>query len=510
MKSITSQRWSDHHIGHFVLGELMSAKRVQFLLEHQDTLIMPKGFLICSTNREKEIDDIRSRPRHRHSVYAILFEIDRNDNSPVLSFGNGEHVMLPYDVSFGIITIRFDQSLDIYRIQLKIMEHNEVRGQLWQRHIKLRQEVGECIDENVLFGSLLTDMNRVPASMSYYFFHMEECLSNPFSNVQRLIAIARTALRCDHLEDADTYYTQAISLYDTFSPSNDLYFIRFLLDLSLIYIKQKKHEEALQIYERVQVILTNEYNLTSSILRYWAHGLGCFCQMIVRNIRSAHQMLKTYFDFYSRHEHQCAHPTLIGGLAIDIGDFVYEQDCFDMSSDCYTFAFAIAKRNLPFCHPMIKVSLQRLLKNFQMLSTTDKEALSIRETQLLPILKKCLSDINNEDNQEIADTMRDIGFAYIKLGMQDNAKAYLEKCIAIYRKQYPRDEVSLNQCQIYFFKEELSLDSRLFNTNHSTTTDRLHLSAFYKYTHPADPIEAEEQQQLWSMLNSLKVTHKIL
>lgn len=506
MKSIRSH----HRTDCLVLGELMSAKRIQFLLEHQDTLIMPKGFLMCCTNREKVINDVRTRPRHRGFVHAILFEMDRDDNSLALPLDNSEYVLLPFDISFQIIAIRFDQSLDIYRIQLKTREASDMYKQLWQRHVELSQEAGECVDENILFGSLLADMNRVPAAMSYYFFYLQECLCNPFSNVHQLVAMGRTALRCDNLEDAEKYHIQAIALYETNLTSNDLYFIRLLLDLTLIYIKQEKNDQAIHIYERAQMMLTERDMLSSLTLHYWSQGLGCLCQLKLSNTQPVREMLKAYFDFYRPRGYRCAHPLLIGGLSIDIGDFVYEQGYLDMSSDCYTFAFEISHRNLPLCHDIVIVSLRRLLKTTPLLSTTDKRDLSICETQLLPLLQKLLSDVNDEDNPTIANTMRDIGFAYVKYGMHENAKFYFEKCIPIYRRQYPQDEASLHQCQAYLCKKEQSLDLKIFAADPHIAVLNLQLSASYRYTYPADPIEAKEQQQLWSRCNSSKSIYKFL
>ncbi|CAF1280792.1 unnamed protein product [Rotaria sordida] len=56
----------------------------------------------------------------------------------------------------------------MHTVQLRMIKGNESREQLWQSHVELRREVGECADENILFGCLLADMNRVPAAIDYY------------------------------------------------------------------------------------------------------------------------------------------------------------------------------------------------------------------------------------------------------------------------------------------------------------------------------------------------------
>ena len=506
-KTIESQYYSIHNIRSITLGELMSVKRMQFLLEHQDTFLMPKGFLMGCNNREKTTNDLRYRPRYRNSVYAVLFAIDIDDDCSVLSLDD-ECVLFGLDVSFRIISIEFDQLLDIYKVQLQTIKANESREQLWQSHMKLLQEAGDCIDETILFGTLLTDMNQVPAAMDYYFSRMDEYLSDPFLNAQRLVQIGRIAFRCDRLDKADQYYTLAITLYETILSDNDPSFIRLLLNLVLVYNKQEENQQALCIYERIHLHLTNEHLFVSSTLRCWAQGLLCLCQMAASNVHLARQTLETYFASYKQLNYRCTHPVLIGGLAIDVGDFTYKQGHFHISNDCYAFAFEIGSQNLPLCHPMVTSSLQRYLANVKLLSVNDRWELTIRETQLLPLLQQTLSDINDDDNQTIADTMHHIGFEYATYGMHDKASFYIEKCISIYRRQSPQDETSLNQCQAYIVKRETCPDSRIPKSDPTNSIIDLHFSARYKYTHPSDPTEAEEQQQLWSTLSFFEHFHR--
>lgn len=312
--------------------------------------------------------------------------------------------------------------------------------------------------------------------------------------------MGRIALKCNREQAANEYYTQALSLYETFLPPTDPYFIRLLLDLIITYIKQQKHEQAVQVYERVQnILITNDDMQLSVTLRCWAQEIGCFCQLIIASTKSSQQMLEAYFEVYRQCEYHCVYPVLIGGLAIDIGDFICKNGYSVVGKDCYMFAYRIANQNLPLCHPLNKVSLQRFLKNDSLI---DKDILSMIENQLVPLLQHSLGDMNNDDNPIIANTMRDIASEYVKLHMHEKAKSYFEKCIPIYRKQYPRDNVSLNKCQTYLGKQLLP-DLNVFKTYSFTTIDDFFYSSLYKYNHPSDPIEAAEQQQLWGMLNSL-------
>ncbi len=126
----------------------------------------------------------------------------------------------------------------------------------------------------------------------------------------------------------------------------------------------------------VSLDLPHPYTLT-------LQGFGRLYQMATSNIRPARQMLKTYVESYKQQEYRCTHPVLIGGLAIDIDDLASKQGYFDRSNDCCAFAFEIGNRNLPLYHSIINISLNRLLVNVEMLSTSNNRALSIRETQLL-------------------------------------------------------------------------------------------------------------------------------
>jgi hypothetical protein len=501
MKSIELQHCSMCNIARITLDGLMSAKRMQFLLEHQDTFLMAKGFLMGRINSEKTINNLRNRPRYRNSVYAILFEIDLDDDGSVLVL-NDEYVLFGLDVSFRIISIEFDQLLDIYKIRLRMIKANVILKQLWQSHTELLREVGDCIDDTVLFGTLLADMNRVPAAMDYYLSCMNNYISDRFFNTHSLVQIGRIALKCDKLDEAEEYYTLGVAAYETLLYDNDPSFIRLLLDLIFVYVKQEKTQQALCIYDRIELLLTNEHLFVSSTLRCWTQGLICLCQMTASNVQLARQMLETYFVSSKQLNYQCNHPLLIGGLAIDLGDVAYKQEHFNISNDCYTVALEIGSRNLPLCHRMIIVSLQRHLANVEILSVKNGWTLTIRETQLLPLLQETLSDINDDDNQKIADTMRCIGFEYATNGMHEKAKFYIEKCIPIYRQQSPLNEIFLNQCQAYIFQRENCPEVTLSTADQTKYMNDLHLSAWYKYTHPSNSTEAEEQQQLWSMLSS--------
>ncbi|CAF1148254.1 unnamed protein product [Adineta ricciae] len=490
MKIIESQNGFKRHAGHITLGELMSVKRMQFLLEHQDTLLMAKGFLVGRRNLEKTIGDLQKRPRCKDSVHSILFEVDPENHCSVLVL-NDEYVLFGLDVSFRICSIRYDQSLDIYRIQLRVLNINE----LWQNHIALLQEVGECTDEIILFGTLLADINRVPAAMDYYLSRMNEFTFDPLLNAHRLVQLGRIALRCNRTEKAENYYIMGLTLYETLLSENDPCFIRLLLDLMFVYVKREISYQAFCIYERIRPVLTEESISVWQSLLSWSQGLICSCRLIASGLQQTNQTLNKYFISYKQLNYQCTHPVLIGGLAIDIGDFAYKQGYIPLSSDCYLFAFEIANQNLPLCHPMAMASLRRQLINADTYSRNDK--LTIRENRLLPLLQHSLNDINDDDNQQIADTMRKIGFEYVTNGINEIAKFYIEKCITIYRRQIPVDEVALNECQAYIFETENQAAFKFFITDCNKALHDICWSAWYRYTHPYDPAEVEEQQQIW-------------
>ncbi|CAF3570570.1 unnamed protein product, partial [Rotaria sp. Silwood2] len=154
---------------------------------------------------------------------------------------------------------------------------------------------------------------------------------------------------------------------------------------------------------------------------------------------------------------------------------------------CYEFAYEIGKRNLPLCHPMILVRLERNITNLIKQPSCNKERLlAIREAELLPLLEQALCDINDDDNVIIADTIRDIGFQYAEYGIHENAKFYFERCMPIYRQQLLIDEMSLHRCQAYLIKQELSLHTTFLTSNQGISIYDINFSAMYKKDHPSD------------------------
>lgn len=256
----------------------MQAKRAQYLLAHQDTLLTPKGFLIGCIDDKKTMHELQKRPRQQNSVYAMFIVIEISDDCPILML-DAQHVLFSFDITFHITSIRLDASSNICTLHLKAMHANEVQTRILDHHKTLLQNVGECTNEKILFGSLLVEMNCVPAAMVYYSFHMNQHLGDSVLNAHRVVAMGRAALKCGRHEEAEKYYTQAMSLYEGLVFDNDLHFIRLLLDLGVVYVMEEKYEQAFCICERISFVLMAESSFPSISLRYMTQALMCFCQI---------------------------------------------------------------------------------------------------------------------------------------------------------------------------------------------------------------------------------------
>lgn len=128
------------------------------------------------------------------------------------------------------------------------------------------------------------------------------------------------------------------------------------------------------------------------------------------------------------------------------------------------------------------------------MSIADPSTLTILEQDMLPVLHKMLNDTNDDDNQEIAETMYQIGFQYARRGLHQKAQFYIERCMLIYQRLWPICNASLKQCQAYVMKQDILPDSSIFMKQCDNIND-LFFNAWYEYQNTTD----SEKQQIWGM-----------
>lgn len=212
----------------------------------------------------------------------------------------------------------------------------------------------------------------------------------------------------------------------------------------------------------------------------------------------ARRTLKILINSYDQLQYKCENPAFIVERTIQIGDMARKTNRTDFTDECYNFSFKMSKRNLPLCHHLVMVSLQRQMENRPKTPIDDAQSRSIHEQQMLPLLYNMLANINDDDNQQIADTMRQIGFQYAAYESHERARFYIERCFFIYRRLWPLENAAMKQCGAYLMKQEVFSDL-LIPMKQTEFIDDLYFSASYEYQHPTDSEQAEEQRELWGM-----------
>lgn len=441
---------SSVEVRHVFTCGTMSRNRMKFLCDHQNTLIMPVGFLIGHLNREKILNDLRRLCSK--NLEKVLFEIAINNDVPVLDLGT-DGVLFNIGVLFHLVQILHDSTSQIYHIRLRTISNANVTQQLIDNIIQLRDQVGETADRTLLFSSLLAQMNCVRSAMNYLLFYNNHDPDSKEVEIHMLAELGRIALRCNQLIDAEKFFLHACDLHKRSGTIiKDSVIGRIRIDLVLILARQGRNSEANALCQETLPFLCDSLQPLSLVLLNAAQGRVCLCGVTDELAYTTFENLRQ--DYEQKH-YYCQHPSLIGGNAIDIGDMYRKKDSLSPAYNCYFFAYLISEHNLPTRHPLMLASLHRLS---QLLD--QKPALTEMERKLTDIWQEISSDDgNSHENKILLDTIRNLGLFHAKKDEYSEAITWFEMCLSSYRRQWPLDDKHIHQCQAYILKYRLGLPS---------------------------------------------------
>lgn len=425
----------------------MNRNRIKCLSDHQDTLIMPVGFLVGHQSREKILNHLRRLLDK--NLEKVLFEIDISNDIPVLNLGR-DGVLFNIGVLFHLVQIIHDSTSQIYHIRLRTISSTNVAQQLTNHMIQLREQVGEAADRTLLFSSLLAQMNCVRSAMNYLLFYNSYDSDNKEIEIHALAELGRIALRCNQLIDAEKFFLNACNLHNTSGIIiKDSVIGRIRIDLVLVLARQGRSSEANALCQESLRFLSDSLQPLSIELLNIGQGRVCLCGVTDELAYTTFENLR---QEYEQKHYYCPHPTLIGGNAIDIGDMHRKKGFLSLAYSCYLFAYLISEHNLPTIHPLVLASLHRIS---QLLD--QKPEFKEIERKLTNIWQAMSSD----GNKILTDTTRNLALFYVKKGEHSKAMPWFEMCLSGYKRQWPLDDRRIHQCQAYILKHRLGLQNIL-------------------------------------------------
>ncbi|CAF1277766.1 unnamed protein product [Didymodactylos carnosus] len=488
---------------HIFVGTMMNKKRIEFLRNHQDALLTPVGFLIGYTNQERIIS--RFRQTNKNLLEKVLFEIDVDIYTPMLDLSN-DSVLFNIGVLFRILNVTFDHSLEGYRFRLETISNSNLAKELIDGAIELKAQVGENVNRNIFFGSLLVDMNCVRWAMNYFLFYDYHNPDNKEIEIDKLAELGRIALRCNKLVDAEKFLLSACDLHKKSHVTiNDSVIGRIRLDLVLILTQQGRNKEAMALCRETLTILCDSAQKLSLTLLNIGQSRTSLCDV---DLELTHTPFIQLIQEYEAKDYRCQHSVLIGGSAIEVGDMYRKKGLVHMASNCYLFANSISKCNQPTTHPMVLTSLHRL-SELQDLTSVAEEI----DERLTSVYQEIQSeDANDEANKVIADIGRRLALHFIRMNEHSRAIRWFEMCLSIYRGHWPLNEMHIHQCQAYIFKDfgskmqipvKISTEYDLLELN-----DILRSAAYMRLLmKPLLQEKVDEENRQWGKYNFFKKIH---
>lgn len=433
------------------VGTIMSKKRLEFLYNHQDSLLTPIGFLIGYTNRDSIITYLQQKNKVSNDNHSakVLFEIDYS-NISILNLSD-DSILFNIGIYFRILNVNFDSTLNFYCIHLEAISNNDICEELIDSYTYLKSQAGEYVDRDILFGLLLVDMNCIRSATNYLLYYYAHDSDNKEIEIHKLATLGRISLRCNKLVYAEEFLLNA---YDLFKKSQSVIEDRFIgrlrLDIVSALIQQNRKEEATVVCRETLLFLCDSPVKLSLTLFNLAQCQLNFCNIDPELGNASFTQL---MEEYEAKDYVCQHSVLLGSFAIEIGDMYREQNLLDMASKSYLFSYSLSERNQPMNHPMALACLHRLSVLPDLTSVSKK-----LEVQLAVVYQEVLSDdYNDESNNTIADIGRRLALHFIKVDDYSSATRWFQMCLSIYWKQWPLQEHLIHQCQANFLKDLFGL-----------------------------------------------------